>query len=206
MALLHRATITPTKLEAVAGWLPDQPWAPAGDVTLVGAYRFDDPLGETGLETHLALVAGTVVQVPLTYRAEPLEGAEASLVCRMEHSALGTRWVYDAMADPAHLRMLAAATLTGVGQSVEIQVVDGVARTRPPTVRLGGGGWAGGLIEVDGWGAPEQDGDDTVVHSDAFELRLHRRPVPGGRPDGSLLMGTWAGQDEPAVLATAVPR
>ncbi len=44
MALLHRASIVPTKLEAINAWLPQQPWAlDAGEVETLGAFRFDDP-------------------------------------------------------------------------------------------------------------------------------------------------------------------
>ena len=38
--------------------------------------------------------------VPLTYRGAPLAGGEADLVGTTEHSALGTRWVYDAWRRP----------------------------------------------------------------------------------------------------------
>src|ERR1700712_1348474 len=31
MALLHAATLTPTKAEVIAAWLPAQAWAPDGD-------------------------------------------------------------------------------------------------------------------------------------------------------------------------------
>ena len=51
MALIHRATIRPTKLELLTDWVPSQPWGePVLD--LVGAFRFDDPDGEVGIETH----------------------------------------------------------------------------------------------------------------------------------------------------------
>ncbi len=98
MAMLHQATLTPTKAELIAAWLPGQPWfaGDAGAVRLVGAYRFDDPAGEVGIESHLVEVGGRTFHVPLTYRGAPLDGAEAFLVGTMEHSVLGRRWVYDA--------------------------------------------------------------------------------------------------------------
>jgi Maltokinase N-terminal cap domain len=34
----------------------------------LGAYRFDDPAGEVGIETLLLDVAGDVAQVPMTLR------------------------------------------------------------------------------------------------------------------------------------------
>ncbi len=207
MALLHDATITPTKLEAIAAWMPDQPWAGGLDhdsATLVGAYRFDDPAGEVGIEIHLVDCAGVVVQVPLTYRAEPLAGADAALVCTMEHSALGRRWIYDGCADPVCTMMLAAATLTGVGQAAQIVEVDGRVLTREPKARLGGGGWASGWLPVGDLSVVSADGDQTVLRSPALELRLVRRLGTEQAPDGvSHLTGTWPGHDEPTLLATA---
>ena len=49
MAVIHRATLTPGKLELLAGWLPARPWCPGvEDLRQLGAYRFDDPAGEVG--------------------------------------------------------------------------------------------------------------------------------------------------------------
>ena len=47
MAIVHRATITPTKGELIANWAPTQPWGPPADIPIevIGAYRFDDPDG-----------------------------------------------------------------------------------------------------------------------------------------------------------------
>ncbi len=74
-------------------WVPRQPWigsADASSLEVVGAYRFDDPAGEVGIETHLVRTAdGQVVQVPVTYRGAPTAGAEASLITTMQHSVLG---------------------------------------------------------------------------------------------------------------------
>ena len=78
MALFHRATITPTKLDLIAEWAPTQAWGPSptDEVEAVGAYRFDDPDGRVGMETHLVDAGGVLLQVPLTYRDEPLAGAD----------------------------------------------------------------------------------------------------------------------------------
>src|SRR3954451_22866156 len=108
MALIHRATIRPTKAELLADWVPTQPWGER-EFELVGAYRFDDPDGEVGIETHvLASPDGDLLQVPLTYRGAPLAGAERFLVCTMEHSVLGPRWIYDAVGDPVYAAVLAS--------------------------------------------------------------------------------------------------
>ncbi|MGH3742660.1 MAG: maltokinase N-terminal cap-like domain-containing protein, partial [Micromonosporaceae bacterium] len=67
MALLHRATLHPTKLELLAGWLPGRRWfrgEAASEVVRVASYRFDDPAGEVGIETMLVRAAdGPVLQV-----------------------------------------------------------------------------------------------------------------------------------------------
>ena len=183
MAILHRATLTPTKPEALAAWLPHQPWAPdAGDLDLVGAFRFDDPDGEVGLEVHLARLDGVLLQVPLTYRSAPLPGGEPFLVTTMDHSALGKRWVYDGVGDPVLQSTLAAAALTGTGQSVAVVDDGGRRLVVPSAVRLGGGGWTGGSLAVDGLAVVEDGADRTVLRSDALELRLARRPQPGPAP------------------------
>ena len=117
MAILHRATLVPSKLELMASWLPSQSWTDGIDTTemsAVGAYRFDDPDGEVGIETHLLKCAdGKTIQVPLTYRAAPLEGAASILVGTTEHSVLGKRWVYDGCGDITYLTALVSTIVRG---------------------------------------------------------------------------------------------
>jgi maltokinase len=108
------ATITPTKLELVAGWMGGQRWyagkGRAPRLRLLTAWRLDDPEGEVGVETLVVADeagSGTVVyQVPLTYRGEPLGSADHALVGTLEHSALGRRWVYDGPHDPVYAAQL----------------------------------------------------------------------------------------------------
>src|SRR5688500_1339553 len=90
MAIFHRATITPTKAELIAAWLPTGAWGPppTDPIEVIGAYRFDDPEGRVGMETHLVSAGGVLFQVPLTYRDEPLDGAEDALITEMQHSVL----------------------------------------------------------------------------------------------------------------------
>ena len=188
MAILHQATLSPTKDELLAEWLPTQPWAGDGPWHRVGAYRFDDPAGEVGLEVHLLEAAGTLIQIPLTYRGEA-RADDAGLVTTMSHSALGTRWVYDAMADPAFVPVLAAATLTGTGQALGMVQRDGHWTVVPSTVRLVGaspvtepvvlGEFALPAVEADGW--------STTV-SETATLRLARRPVAAGANEGPALL------------------
>ncbi|MEU8262148.1 hypothetical protein AB0C02_16160 [Micromonospora sp. NPDC048999] len=207
MALLHRAELRPSKLDLLATWLPGRPWfagAAGADVTRVASYRFDDPAGEVGIETLLVRAGdGPVLQVPLTYRGAPLDGADEWLVGTMEHSALGSRWVYDACADPIYPPALAAAVLAGAGQAEEYFEVDGVRDVRPPSMTVTGGRAHG--VEPPAVGAPREvvDGEPTLIRADHVELAVVRRPAPGAAPSEAALTGAWPGQPTPLVLAYA---
>ena len=186
MAIIYRATISPTKLEIIGRWLPTQPWysGPAEPApTALGAYRFDDPDGEVGIETHLVRVDdGPVLQVPLTYRAAALAGAENALLGTMEHSVLGQRWVYDACSDPVYVAALSAVIRGETTQAEEIVEVDGRTERREPTAVVAAGG-----------GKVSSGGGLRVCRVVDTEVRAGDAPC---------LVGTWEGQVEPAVLAT----
>jgi len=201
MAILHAATITPTKGEMISAWLPTQSWAPPGDAALVDAYRFDDPEGAVGMEVHLVRCGGELLQVPLTYRDAALDGADDHLLGTMEHSVLGRRWIYDGLGDPVFVRMLAAVTMTGCGQAVGMVEYRGRWVVAPPTVRLAGGGWSGERVPVDEFVRLDDDGHWAVLRNDRIELRAARRPAPGATA-AMALTATWPDQDEPLVLAT----
>lgn len=104
-AKIHDAELKPSKLELLAGWLPDQSWfaGDAGDLRRVAAYRFVDPEGEVGIETLLVASGDGLYQVPLTYRSAPLDDELAVLIGTIEHSDLGTRYCYDATSDPVYV-------------------------------------------------------------------------------------------------------
>ena len=115
MAHIHHTTMSPTKLELLDRWLPEQPWyAGTGqsDVTRVGGFRLDDPAGEVGIEFMFVrddADDGTTYHVPMTYRGAPLAGApETALVGTSEHGVLGKRWIYDGSHDPVLLAQLVA--------------------------------------------------------------------------------------------------
>ena len=120
MAEILKTTLSPTKLELIAGWMGRQRWyATKGHeprLRRLGGYRLDDPLDEVGIETIIVLDEGgpepVVYQVPLTYRGAPLPVAQSGLIGTMEHGILGTRYVYDGPRDPvvvARLALLAAS-------------------------------------------------------------------------------------------------
>ncbi|MEW2413221.1 1,4-alpha-glucan branching protein [Streptomyces sp. NPDC046866] len=116
MAVIHRTTMTPTKPELLAAWLPAQPWyaatGGAPEPVRAGGFRLDDPEGEVGIEfmvvTDASAAEPVAYHVPLTYRGAPLEGAGAGLVGTAEHGVLGKRWVYDAAHDPVAVEQLLA--------------------------------------------------------------------------------------------------
>lgn len=180
----HRATITPTKAEIIANWAPTRPWGPpvADPIEVIGSYRFDDPEGRVGMEPHIVTAGGALIQVPLTYRDEPLEGAEDALVTVMQHSVLGARWVYDGLRDARFIVMLAAVATTGQGEALGMAVYDGRWCIAPTNVRIQGGGWTMERVPVDGFELESDDGGPAVLHNDRFELTLFRRPVPGAAP------------------------
>lgn len=202
MAIVHRATITPTKTELIAKWAPTQPWGPPTDVPMevIGAFRFDDPDARVGMETHLVRFGTTLLQIPLTYRDEPLDGAADALIVEMQHSVLGTRWVYDGLRDPRLVVMLAAVAMTGQGEALGMAVYDGRWYIAPSNVRIQGGGWTQEKVPVDGFELGHDDATSAVFQNDRFELTVFRRPAPGPRPAIGLT-ATWNGQPNPVVLA-----
>ncbi|CAI9405431.1 CG0192-related protein [Aestuariimicrobium sp. T2.26MG-19.2B] len=104
-AELHRATLSPSKAEVLADWLPRQDWfegEDAGDLEILDTFRFVDPEGEVGIETFLVRSHGAIYHVPFTYRGAPLKGADRWLVGTMQHSVLGERFIYDAPGDPVY--------------------------------------------------------------------------------------------------------
>ncbi len=167
---------------------------------MIGSYRFDDPDGRVGMEVHLATAGDAVLQVPLTYRDEPLAGADDALITKMQHSVLGTRWVYDGLRDPLFVVMLAAAALTGQGEAVGMVVHEDRWYIAPSIVRIQGGGWTPQRVPVDGFELESDAANASVLRNERFELTVFRRPVPGPRPAIGLT-ATWATQPDAVVLA-----
>jgi len=214
MAIIHKATLSPSKLELIADYLPKQPWfIQDGSPELIGAYRFDDPAGEVGLETHVVAAGERVYQVPLSYRGYELAGAEEWLVGTMDHSVLGKRWVYDACADPVYVKALATAILTG--QKEAELIVDGEPMPRPSTVTVKGSGKLDGGVPALSASAPVSGSGVTII--DAGELRLKVTRVLDVAADVSAntaaaqelhgeltLNGQWSGLEESVELASVV--
>ena len=219
MAPVHKgATIVPSKIDLVTGWMPHQRWYHGKGhqpvLRRVGGFRFEDPDGEVGVETLLladsAVSPAVVYQVPLTYRAAPLEGAHGALLGTMEHSVLGTRWVYDAPHDPVYVSQLMDTILTA-GTSDEAQASVGsnaiavgsstghvTGAVSSSTVLSGeqsntsvicrmtaaGGGPAEPLIVKVFRTVQDGDNPDVVVQSALTQAGSHRVPMAVGHLSG----------------------
>ncbi|WP_305092657.1 hypothetical protein [Prescottella sp. R16] len=193
MALLYDATLSPTKPELLAAWLPVAPYAPAASapVEVIGAFRFDDPAGEVGIETHLVRDAdGTVYQIPLTYRSAPLAGA--TVIAEMDHSVLGRRYVHDGTTDPVYVRQLLAA-IVDAGHEVDqyVHVDGGDPRKIPNHVHVSGSGAPGVVVPDTARLHVEVHGTDTVVDATGTTLVVHHRPLDTAA--GPALHGNWPG-------------
>jgi hypothetical protein len=202
MALVHRATLSPSKQELVESWLPTRPWGSGRTVTgKLAEYRFDDPAGEVGIETILWRTDdGAVLQTPLTYRGAPLEGAERHLIGTSEHSVLGHRWVYDGCGDPVWAATLSATILSGGAQAQMFFEQDGERVDVPPRMEVRGSGGAGELPEVASVDSVIDEGTVTLVRAGDLELTLAR--VLGSPLDGGpTLTGRVGDSDEVKVLA-----
>ena len=221
MALIHQATMHPSKNELLEGWAPAQPWF-AGDAgeagirfTSVASYRFDDPDGEVGIETLLVRAgAGPVLQVPVTYRDAPLEAADAFLIGTTEHSVLGTRWVYDGIGDPVYLAAAATVVLGGGRQADQYVDVDGTLVFRESSAEVTGSGTPTTVIPdlstlvVPPATAIHHGPTETVVDAAPLAFTLIRHPT-GNRSDTSpgrreFLTGTYGDQAQPQVLLVVV--
>ena len=137
----------------------------------------------------------TLFQVLLTYRDEPVAGADDALIVENAHSVLGTRWVYDALRDPQFVVMLAAVAMTGQGEALGMAKQDG-AGTLPRATSAS--------MEAAGPGVGHPSMSSTL-RNDRFELTVFRRPLPGHRPTIGLT-AAWGERPSPVVLAEVTER
>ena len=174
MAVVHSsATIRPTKQELLETFFD-------GTVEVVGAYRFDDPDGEVGVEGFLVRHDAAVRHVLFSYRGAILAADGAHLVSTMEHSELGPRWIYDGTTDPVAVACVRRAILGEQAQAVLELWEDGrLVGTREPTVRLSA---------VAGDAAVDAAGD---AGAPAGVVRVLREPEDAA--SGPALLATWDG-------------
>lgn len=204
VALIHKATLAPSKLDLLTTWLPDQPWCEtSGEFAKLGSYRFDDPLGEVGLEAFLLeTVDGSIIHVPLTYRDSELPGAGSALIGTAEHSVLGTRWVYDGCADPVWVGQLATVIVSG-GTHADAFVEDGgqlVPMEPSMTVRGSGAGDSGVAAHTSM--QRHDEGDTTVIRLEDLEVTVVRT-IGAHVEVEETLVGRWS-NGGPAILAGTV--
>lgn len=186
MAVIHPgATLTPHFRDFLPGWVARQPWYRGTGVPVlspVGFFRFEDPEGEVGVETHLVTDGAAVYQIPMTYRGRPVDGG--ALIATAEHSVLGTRWIYDGETDPVWRAEL-----------VRLVRTNGV--TDPSGRRGAGPAEARGRLLV-----PEAP--------DTTTIELTRVLAPGEPDDqagvAGLVVGTWHQDGAPVTGCLAVLR
>ncbi|MEU6990119.1 1,4-alpha-glucan branching protein [Streptomyces sp. NPDC046465] len=203
MAVIHRTSVEPTKLELLGSWLPARPWFRGkGEPELVtsGGFRLDDPAGEVGMEfivvTDTSGAEATAYLVPLTYRGAPLDGAEHALVGTMEHGVLGRRWAYDGCHDPVLVAQL-LALIEGRVHAQAQNISD--APDREVTSSFTGEGAASSASP-----APATDDREGTVlalpHGALLRLQRVLRPVPDDEPlvpQGATghVHGSWRGPE-----------
>jgi hypothetical protein len=197
----HTATLSPTKQELVQAWLPTRSWAEGRQVTgKVAEYRFDDPEGEVGVETILWRTNDdTVLQTPLTYRAAPLDGAEAHLIGTTDHSVLGQRWVYDGCGDPVWAATLVDTISTGGRQAQMFIEQDGQRVDVPPRMQVRGSGSDESAPRVSGIDGVSDEGAVTVVTTGEVVMAV-ARVVGAPLGTGPRLSGSVGDSDETTVL------
>lgn len=204
MAVIHRTTMAPTKLELLIRWLPAQEWFghELGEPSLAraGGFRLDDPAGDVGIEFMIVrddsareqrARSRTAYHVPMTYRGAPLADAEDALIGTSRHGVLGLRWIYDGTADPVLL-----AALTGLIRGRAQAQAAGQSNTPDATVQ----------VEP----APAPDGGDLSISFARMLVPLDPPPpaAAAAQPDATQVTALWApvaGSEIRSTVATAQP-
>ncbi|MGW2471570.1 maltokinase N-terminal cap-like domain-containing protein [Streptomyces sp. NPDC001665] len=192
MAVIHRTTLSPTKLELLTTWLPTRPWyvgPTRPSLVRSGGFRLDDPQGEVGIEfvvvTDTSGAEPVPYFVPLTYRGAALAGAEDALIGMTTHGVLGQRWVYDGCHDPVLVAQL-FALLDGRAEPQAQNVTD----TPDPTITHSGTGSLLGVAAARATDSPT--GTDLSASSVTLHVNRVLRPAPDA-PEGATghVSGPW---------------
>jgi hypothetical protein len=219
MAVIHKTTMNPSKVELLAAWLPRQPWYLGAGcpprLARAGGFRLDDPAGEVGIEfavgTDHSTDRAVTYLMPMTYRGQVLPDGEAALIGTSQHGVLGKRWIYDGTRDLVMITQLVALI-----QGQAIPQAQSVSNTTDPTVTSHPAARSpltvtGSTVEANG-----PSGTDLRIQTAITDgkpggqllLRIVRilepDPTPGGdlaepgvsatwrHPDGTIVRGTFA--------------
>ncbi len=221
MAVVHRTTMSPGKLELLAAWLPAQSWYVAAggkpDLARAGGFRLDDPAGQVGIEfmvvTNGPEGRAVAYLVPMTYRGNALASASDGLIGTAQHGVLGRRWIYDGIRDP----VLVAQMVALIQGEVQAQMQT-VSDTPDPTV-AGQPVTRGTLTVIEPVAAVNGPaGSDLRIRTDdgnnacngQLAVHINRNLEPsataGGQTGQPCLWGTWrlpGGRIIRGILATA---
>ncbi|WP_405137440.1 maltokinase N-terminal cap-like domain-containing protein [Nocardia sp. NBC_01388] len=208
MAIVHRTTMVPGKLELLAAWLPTRAWYTGGSqprLAKAGGFRLDDPAGAVGIEVMVVSDSSgarpVTYLVPMTYRGAPLPDAADALIGTSEHGVLGTRWLYDATHDPVFVEQivrLLAAQAQPQAQS-ESDTTDPTVTVRAAEIPVPAAGFGGSsVLDAARWT------DITPAGTEVPVLRLHRIlgdelpadlyawvEAPWSSPDGEISRGVF---------------
>ena len=148
-------------------------------------------------------------QVPLTYRARALAGADAGLIGTSEHGVLGHRWIYDGTRDPVLVAQLIALLQGTAGTQAQ-----SVSNTPDPavTVQLVGDGSltvTGPAVAADGPSATDlrvATASASGTRRGQLTVRVNRILKPAGGADQPGLSAPWRlpdGTQVRGILVTA---
>jgi|KBSSwiStaDraftv2_1062776.scaffolds.fasta_scaffold136549_2 hypothetical protein len=209
MAIVHpTATISPTKAELAQKWLAEADWFD-GDPNAIEvrsrlSYRFDDPAGKVGIETLVVRDGSRLIQIVLSYREAALVGADEFFLDNMQHSALGTRWIYDGVGDPVAVAAFVRAIVAGEHSAILEFAVDGQPRSVETHVQAHGTGTAAAPEDIRVLGV-EREGTVSSVQTTAGILRIPHL-IEAGTPTAPLnLVGAVEGLEADVVLAEFEP-
>lgn len=117
----------------------------------------------------------------------------------MEHSVLGTRYIYDGLGDERFVSVYAGVIAAGYGQALGFAKHEGRWHVVPDELCIQSTGRITSRVAVDGFS--RTDGMDGEVHfmNDTMSFTYYRRPRPGTPTVG--LTASWHDQTTHAVLA-----
>jgi len=225
-----QGSLSPSITAFLPQWVAQQRWyAGKGRVPAmrrIGGLQLHDPAGQVDIDVHLLLDESartpTTYQVPVTSRKAPLPGAEHALIAKLEHDALGTRYVYDAPHDPVYAAALLQLMVDGGscesdGTPGSVVVVGHRVATADPGQLVASGVLAGEqsntsiILELaDSLGTASDplicklfrvlhhgENPDVVVQAALAETGSMRVPHPVGN-----IWGEWPDADAPDGLAS----